>query len=59
MPGVAFVEIHHDKANIASGRVPEKLGYTFVAETQDSVTSPGEVGIDCGWRMEAANWIDA
>ncbi|MEY2403973.1 MAG: ribosomal-protein-serine acetyltransferase [Acidimicrobiaceae bacterium] len=56
VPGITFVEIHHDKANIASSRVPQKLGYTFVAETQDSVTSPGEVGIDCGWRMDAANW---
>ena len=56
VPGITFVEIHHDKANIASSRVPQKLGYTFVGETQDSVTSPGEVGIDCAWRMEAANW---
>jgi RimJ/RimL family protein N-acetyltransferase len=54
--GVTVVEIHHDKANIASSRVPQKLGYTFVGETQDEVTSPGEVGIDCGWRMEAAGW---
>jgi RimJ/RimL family protein N-acetyltransferase len=57
VPDITFVEIHHDKANIASSRVPEKLGYTFVGETQDSVTSPGEVGIDCAWRMEAADWI--
>ncbi|MEY2434246.1 MAG: ribosomal-protein-serine acetyltransferase [Acidimicrobiaceae bacterium] len=56
VPGIAFVEIHHDKANVASGRVPAHLGYTFVGETPDEVTSPGEVGIDCGWRMEAANW---
>jgi RimJ/RimL family protein N-acetyltransferase len=56
VPNVTFVEVHHDKANIASSRVPQKLGYAFVGETQDSVTSPGEVGIDCGWRMEAANW---
>jgi RimJ/RimL family protein N-acetyltransferase len=56
VPDVTFVEIHHDKANIASSRVPQKLGYAFVAETQDEVTSPGEIGIDCGWRMEAANW---
>ena len=57
VPGVTFVEIHHDKANIASSRVPQKLGYMFVGETQDSVTSPGEVGIDCAWRVEAANWV--
>jgi RimJ/RimL family protein N-acetyltransferase len=56
VPGITFVEIHHDKANIASSRVPQKLGYAFVAETQDEVTSPGEIGIDCGWRMDAANW---
>jgi RimJ/RimL family protein N-acetyltransferase len=56
LPGITFVEIHHDKANVASSRVPEKLGYTFVGETPDSVTSPGEVGIDCAWRMEAADW---
>ena len=56
VPGVTFVEIHHDKANIASSRVPQKLGYTLVGETQDSVTSPGEVGIDCTWRIEAADW---
>lgn len=56
IPGITFVEIHHDKANIASSRVPQKLGYTFVGETQDSVTSPAEVGVDCAWRMEAADW---
>jgi RimJ/RimL family protein N-acetyltransferase len=56
VPGITFVEIHHDKANIASSRVPEKLGYSFLGETQDEITSPGEDGIDCGWRMEAANW---
>jgi RimJ/RimL family protein N-acetyltransferase len=56
VPGITFVEIHHDKANVASRRVPEHVGYTFVEETPDEVTSPGEVGIDCGWRMEAADW---
>ena len=56
VPGITFVEIHHDKANVASGRVPQHLDYAFVAETADSVTAPGEVGIDCGWRMEAADW---
>ena len=55
-PGVSFVEIHHDKANIASRRVPEHLGFTFIGETPDEVTSPGEVGIDCAWRMDANDW---
>ena len=58
IPGITFVEIHHDKANVASSRVPQHLGYTLVAETPDEITSPGEVGIDCGWRMPADGWHD-
>lgn len=55
-PGITFVEIHHDKANIASSRVPQHLGYTFVGETPDQVTSPAEIGIDCAWRMQGRDW---
>jgi ribosomal-protein-serine acetyltransferase len=56
VPGITYVEIHHDKANVASGRVPQKLGFTFAGETPDTITSPGEAGIDCTWRMDAADW---
>lgn len=52
-PGITFVEIHHDKANQASARVPAKLGYTLVGESPDHVDAPGEVGIDCAWRFTA------
>lgn len=52
LPGVRWVEIHHDKANVASGRVPAKLGYTFVREVPDEIAAPGECGISCEWRME-------
>lgn len=48
--GIDAVEIHHDKANVASGRVPEKLGFVFVGEGPDEVTAPGETGVDCTWR---------
>jgi RimJ/RimL family protein N-acetyltransferase len=58
VPGIDRVEIHHDKANIASAGVPRRLGFTFEEETQDSVTSPGEVGIDCRWTMDRRQWID-
>jgi RimJ/RimL family protein N-acetyltransferase len=54
--GIDQVEIHHDKANIASAGVPRRLGYTFIEETQDSVTSPGEVGLDCRWVMNREDW---
>lgn len=54
--GIDRVEIHHDKANIASAGVPRRLGFTFVGETVDSVTSPGEVGIDCSWTIDRQQW---
>lgn len=56
VPGIDRVEIHHDKANIASAGVPRRLGFTFAEEVQTSVTSPGEVGIDCRWTMARQEW---
>jgi ribosomal-protein-serine acetyltransferase len=55
-PDISFVEIHHDKANVVSSRVPGRLGYARVGETLDKRTAPGEVGIDCAWRIERADW---
>ena len=57
VPDIERVEIHHDKANIASAGVPRSLGYTFSGETLDAVTSPGEVGIDCRWVVQRDEWI--
>jgi ribosomal-protein-serine acetyltransferase len=57
VPGIEHVEIHHDKANVASAAVPRGLGYAFVDETTDSITSPGEVGIDCRWRIDRHEWM--
>lgn len=56
VPGVSFVEIHNDRANVASGRVPAKLGYTSVGEAPAEITAPGQVGVDCTWRVLAADW---
>jgi RimJ/RimL family protein N-acetyltransferase len=50
------VEIHHDKANLASAGVPRRLGYTFAGETPDEITSPGEVGVDCRWLVTRDLW---
>lgn len=52
LPGVEGVEIHHDKANLRSARVPERLGYRFLGERPDRVKAPAELGIDCAWRIE-------
>jgi RimJ/RimL family protein N-acetyltransferase len=54
--GITHVEIHHDKANVASRAVPAKLGYEFVGETPDEIAAPAEVGINCIWRMSRDRW---
>jgi ribosomal-protein-serine acetyltransferase len=56
LPGVAVVEIHHDQANVRSGRVPAKLGFVLEEEVPDAVTAPAEIGIDCIWRMHRDRW---
>jgi RimJ/RimL family protein N-acetyltransferase len=50
------VEIHHDKANVASSGVPRRLGYTLADESESAITSPGETGIDCRWVMRRDEW---
>jgi ribosomal-protein-serine acetyltransferase len=55
-PTIDTVEIHHDKANVASSRVPDKLGFSWVGETPDGVTALAEVGLDWCWRMERSDW---
>lgn len=56
VPGIEFVEIHHDKSNTRSARVPRRLHYTFAGESPDQAEAPAEVGIDCAWRMDRADW---
>ncbi len=54
--GVTFVEIHHDKANVRSSLVPRRLGYSSLGESSDPIDAPGEIGVDCGWRMTQEKW---
>jgi RimJ/RimL family protein N-acetyltransferase len=49
--GVDHVEIHHDVANLASRRVPEKNGFELVGEVPDEAAAPSEVGISLIWRL--------
>jgi ribosomal-protein-serine acetyltransferase len=58
LPGIDFVEIHHDKANAASGGVPRKLGYRLVGERENGKSAPAELGIECVWRIEREQWRD-
>lgn len=57
--GIERVEIHHDKANVASRGVPMTLGFEFTGETPDGVAAPNEVGIDCSWVMTRDRWVAA
>ena len=55
-PGVHRIEIHHDQANVISGRVPKRLGYTWVGATDREPLAPGHTGVSWTWRMTAADW---
>ena len=55
--GIDRVEIRHDRANTASGRVPAALGYMLVDEHAREITAPGECGITCVWRMTRSRWL--
>lgn len=52
LPGVTHVEIHHDVTNLASGRVPAKLGYTLVGQAARPPAAPAETGTENIWRLE-------
>lgn len=56
VPGITFVEIHHDRGNVASAGVPRRLGYRFLGERPDTVDAPAEEGVDCAWRMDLVSW---
>jgi len=56
VPEITHVEIHHDKANIASSGVPKRLGYDYVGEQPDDAGAPAETGVDCIWRIERDQW---
>lgn len=55
-PEIEAVEVHHDKANLASAGIPRGLGFTLVSELADEVLAPGELGIELIWRMRRGEW---
>jgi ribosomal-protein-serine acetyltransferase len=54
--GVQAVEIHHDRANQASGAIPARLGYELVATVSDEPEASAEVGVEMRWRMTLSGW---
>ena len=53
-PAIDRVEIHHDRANAASGGVPVKLGFEHVADTPRPPEAPAEEGVERVWRLTRA-----
>ncbi|GFE19504.1 N-acetyltransferase [Streptomyces glebosus] len=54
MDGIDRIEIHHDEANLASGAVARRLGFTEVerVQTPEGPAAPSGTGIDVIWRLE-------
>lgn len=64
IPGVRRVEIHHDVGNVASGRIPERLGYTLAGEYVRIPGNPeGVSALSCGtlavWVLHADRLADS
>jgi RimJ/RimL family protein N-acetyltransferase len=55
-PAIELVEIHHDRANAASGGVPPKLGFEHVSDTPRAPVAPAEEGVERVWRLSRAAW---
>jgi ribosomal-protein-serine acetyltransferase len=51
LPGVQRVEIVHDELNIASGKIPVKLGFTEVTRRPIDPPSPEGTGTGVVWRL--------
>jgi ribosomal-protein-serine acetyltransferase len=53
-PEVTTVQIHHDRANERSGRIPRRLGFELVDEVEREPDALGEEGIERVWRLPAS-----
>ena len=53
---VKEIHIAHDKANVKSRRVPEKLGFQLLREETRPPLTPGDSGIACLWSMTRDRW---
>ncbi len=48
-PGIEWVEIHCDAANLASAGVPRRLGFRLARVEERSIEAPGETGRHMIW----------
>ncbi len=54
---IDIAQIRHDAANVASGRVAEKLGYTETERRDVEVDTPGEAGVEVIWEITQSDWL--
>ncbi|HEY1774863.1 MAG TPA: GNAT family N-acetyltransferase [Solirubrobacteraceae bacterium] len=57
LAGVKHVEIHHDRANVASAGVPQQLGFRLLGEQPNHQAAPNDSGIDYAWRVSRRAWL--
>jgi len=59
LPEIDRVEIHHDVTNLASARIPQKLGYVRLPDLVgvERVLAPADTGTDCVWRVTREDWV--
>jgi ribosomal-protein-serine acetyltransferase len=55
-PDIDRVEIHHDRANVASEGVPRRLGYCLVGEAPSVAVTPEQSGVHLIWRITRDEW---
>lgn len=56
VPDVDMVAIHHDLANNASRRIPERLGFRRVRVIPSDVSAPGQTGSEVHWEVSRDEW---
>ncbi|MFE3182124.1 GNAT family N-acetyltransferase [Streptomyces violascens] len=60
LPGVDVVEVVHDVANLASGAVPARLGFSEYLRRPNEPLAPAETGEDQVWRLTRGEaWASA
>lgn len=57
LPDVERVEIHMDCANVASARVPEKLGYRLIRTEEREKLALGHTGRGYVWQARRDEWM--
>lgn len=56
-PEVLTVVISHDVANVASGRIPQRLGFSVAKEYQRETEANSESGTVRVWKVTKEEWL--